>query len=191
MKATATKIRLQTNEDNQVELVLTLKETRLQIQKEAVELKSIIEQGKQLTLELTQLKRKRSLDANSYCWVLCQKIAETISKDKGVIYTKEDIYKRAIREVGQFETLAVTEAAAEQFIKVWDSRGLGWYAEEMDSKIAGCKKIIAYYGSSCYDTKAMSRLIEYIVQDAKQLKIETMTPNEIASMVDKWDKKAS
>ena len=191
MKATATKIRLQTNEDNQVELVLTLKETRLQIQKEAVESKSIIEQGKQLTLELTQLKRKRSLDANSYCWVLCQKIAETISKDKGVIYTKEDIYKRAIREVGQFETLAVTEAAAEQFIKVWDSRGLGWYAEEMDSKIAGCKKIIAYYGSSCYDTKAMSRLIEYIVQDAKQLKIETMTPNEIASMVDKWDKKAS
>jgi len=141
---------------------------------------------KKLSKIETTNRQKRSLDSNAYCWILCQKMAEVLSKDKGRIYTKEDMYKTAIREVGQFETLAVMEDAAEQFIKVWNSRGLGWHAEEMDSKIAGCKKVIAYYGSSCYDTKAMSVLIDYIVQEAKELNIETMTPQELSLMKQEW-----
>ena len=47
-----------------------------------------------------------------------------------------------------------------------------------------------YYGSSSYDTQQMSRLIELAVADAKELGIETLTPNEIAELLAFWgDKK--
>ncbi len=178
MKATASKITLQYDEKGLPILLLSLinKNSLNELQ----ELKTAIENGKQLSVEIKPYRHKRSLEANSYCWVLCQKIAEVIHS------TKEQVYKSAINDVGQFEMLAVQEEAAEQFISVWNSRGLGWYAEEMDSKIKGCKKIIAYYGSSCYDTHAMSVLIDYIVSSAKELGIETMTPEELSGMKAEW-----
>ena len=172
----ASGIRLQYNEDGKVEIVLSTDVSRLDIS----ELKEIISKGKELAVQIKQYRRKRSLDANAYCWVLCQKIAEIIRS------TKEEVYRKAIREVGQFEILAIQEDAAETFIKIWNSRGLGWYAEEMDSKIPNCKKIIAYYGSSVYDTKQMSVLIDYIVQECKELGIETLTPQELAVLKREW-----
>ena len=39
--------------------------------------------------------------------------------------------------------------------------------------------MVLYYGSSVYDTKQMSALIDHIVQDCKALGIETKTPAEI------------
>lgn len=43
-----------------------------------------------------------------------------------------------------------------------------------------------YYGSSCYDTKQMSSLIDHLVQDCKALGIETLTPQELARMKEEW-----
>jgi len=36
------------------------------------------------------------------------------------------------------------------------------------------KRIVVYYGSSTYDTKQMSALIDSLVQDAQALGIETL-----------------
>ena len=135
---------------------------------------------KELSVEIKPYRKRRSLDANAYCWVLCQKIAEKIGG------TKEDIYKEAIRKAGQFDFIAVTDSAADQFLKAWQSKGLGWYAEALESKIEGCKKIMVYYGSSVYDSKEMAHLIDYIVSECKELGIETMTPAEISRMMNEW-----
>jgi hypothetical protein len=181
MKSTTTTLRLQFNESGKPELTLTLSCTRQEAMAMVAEGREILAKG-ELEVELKKKTKRRSLDSNAYCWNLCQKIAEVIRS------TKEEVYKKAIREVGQFETLAVKEEAAEQFIKVWNSRGLGWYAEEMDSKLEGCKKIVAYYGSSCYDVRSMAILIDYIVQECKELGIETLTPQELARMNEEWGK---
>jgi hypothetical protein len=178
MKTIASKITLQYDEKGLPILLLSL--TDKSSLNELQELKKATENSKQLSVEIKQYRQKRSLDANGYMWILCQKIAEVIPS------TKELVYQSAIRDVGQFEMLAVQESAAEQFISVWNSRGLGWYAEEMDSKIPGCKKIVAYYGSSCYDTHAMSVLIDYIVSEAKNIGVETLTPAELSRMKQEW-----
>jgi hypothetical protein len=136
--------------------------------------------GKELSVEIKPYKARRSLDANAYCWVLCQKLAEKIGG------TKEDIYKEAIRKAGQFDYIAVTEKATDQFIKAWQSKGLGWYAEALESKIDGCKKVMVYYGSSVYDSKEMAHLIDYIVEECKEQGIETMTPDELAILKQEW-----
>ena len=44
-------------------------------------------------------------------------------------------------------------------------------------------------GSSVYDTKSMTRLINLIVDLAKSLNIETKTPAEIKSLLESWDNK--
>ena len=108
--------------------------------------------------------RKRSNDANAYCFVLCQKIAEVIKS------TKENVYKAAIRQVGQFEILPIKNEAVDRWIETWDSKGLGWFAEILeDSKLPGYKKVISYYGSSVYDSREMAVLLDEIVNQCKEL----------------------
>ena len=67
-----------------------------------------------LNIELKKWYQKRSIDANNYCWVLCEKIAQELSKD-GTMMTKEDIYKDAVRTVGAFKPLIIEEKAFEKF----------------------------------------------------------------------------
>lgn len=75
----------------------------------------------------------------------------------------------------------------EGWIEIWESRGLGWQAEVMrDSKFEGYTNVINYYGSSVYDTKEMSLLIDEIVTQAKELKIEVMSPGEIEQLKEQW-----
>ena len=51
------------------------------------------------------------------------------------------------------------------------------------------KIINAYYGSSSFNTKQMSRLIDGLVQDCRDSGIETKTQAEINSLLESWDKK--
>ncbi|MFQ8836333.1 MAG: hypothetical protein ACLR8L_00235 [Oscillospiraceae bacterium] len=46
--------------------------------------------------------------------------------------------------------------------------------------------IRAYYGSSRYNAKQMGRIIDLVVEDAKDLGIETLTPDELARMNLEW-----
>lgn len=150
---------------------------------------SIVEQLKnenKLNIELKKWYKKRSLDANSYCWVLCNNIANELSKD-GII-TKEEIYKDAILQVGTFEPFIVQEKTFENFKRIWKKQGLGFLVQEVSRKDK-CVKVNCYYGSSTYDSKEMSLLIEILVQLAKSLNIETKSKAEIDSLLREWDKK--
>lgn len=182
MKAEA--IKIQYPEDTKMmEIVLTTPKCNETL-KEVARLKEIIVKGKELQVDIKQYRAKRSLDANAYCFVLCQKIAEVIKN------TKEFVYKTAIREVGQFEIVPIKNEAVERWIESWNSKGLGWFAEVLeDSKLEGYKKVISYYGSSVYNAKEMNILLEEIIRNAKELDIETMTPKEIESMLSEWGKK--
>jgi hypothetical protein len=180
MKSNASNIGLQYNEEGLPQIILTV---RGNIRQEVSELKEIISKGHELAVEIKQYRERRSLDANAYCWVLCQKLAEKIGG------TKEDIYKEAIRRAGQFDFVAVADKAADQFIKAWQGKGLGWYAEASESKIEGCKKIMVYYGSSVYDSREMAHLIDYIVSECRAQGIETLPPDELARMKNEWGAK--
>jgi hypothetical protein len=63
--------------------------------------------------------------------------------------------------------------------RAWEQNGLGWQTEAMASKINGCTNVILYYGSSTYDTKQMSLLVDQLVCEAKELGIETLPPDEL------------
>ena len=128
-------------------------------------------------------KEKRSLDSNSYFWILCDKLAEKTG------IPKSEIYKKAIKEIGgNSDVLCLKNDAVETFCKAWESRGLGWQTDRLPSKIGGCTNVVVYYGSSTYNTMQMWLLIQNIVDECKEQGIETMTPEELDSMMKGGDK---
>ena len=139
-------------------------------------------------VEIKKHRQKRSLNANAYCWVLCDKIADKLSNDK-IPYTKEDIYREAIRQVGVFKDfLNLTPEDAKTLQHAWEMLGTGWVTEQVDYSPNGENVTIrCYYGSSQYNTKQMSRLIDSLVQDCRALGIETDTPEQINKMLSLWE----
>lgn len=126
---------------------------------------------------ITRRKNKRSLDANAYAWVLIDKIAGKLHKSKA------EVYREAIKDIGGVsEAVCVQDKAVDRLCQTWEAQGLGWQTEKAVSKIDGCTTVFLYYGSSTYDTRQMSVLIDHLAQDAKALGIETMTPEEIARL---------
>jgi hypothetical protein len=132
--------------------------------------------GKRLDIGLKEYKPKRSCEANRYMWTLCEKIAE----NQGV--TKEEVYRKNVREVGVFTTLTLAATAYDKFSDEWKRRGIGWFIDLIGTN-GPYVDIFAYYGSSTYDTKQMSRLIKSIIEDAQALGIPTETPAELALLL--------
>ena len=102
------------------------------------------------------------MTANSYLWVLCDKVAKKINS------TKEEVYQNAVKSVGVYEDIAVVSMGADKFVRNWEDKGIGWFADNFgESKVKGANRIRVYYGSSVYDQQEMSRLVDYVVEEAK------------------------
>lgn len=139
--------------------------------------------SKEVSVEIEVKRNKRSLDANGYLWVLCDKIADKIQS------TKTEIYQSAIREVGVFtDKIWMCREAVKTFTKVWNDEGIGYMVDELSER-DGMVNLRCYYGSSSYNTKQMSRILDHIVREAKELGITTETPEQIRKMVSLWEDK--
>lgn len=142
--------------------------------------------GVQLVAEIKPKVKKRSLSANGKCWAICDEIARELSKD-GQIYTKEDIYMEAIRNYGAFVDKTIPGELVQDWISLWNTRGLGWMAEEI-AIYKDRSEVRCYVGSSRYDTAQMARLIDGLKNDAEALGIDVLTESERALLLDEWDK---
>lgn len=134
-------------------------------------------------LEIKEYRKKRSLDANAYAWVLIHKLAEAMR------IPPEEVYIQNIPKVGNnYTPMCVMEKDVERFRKSWQSNGLGWPVLDLGvSQVPGCRNLMAYHGSSTYDTAQMSRLIDNLVQDCKALDIETLSEEKLSLLKDAWD----
>jgi DNA-binding XRE family transcriptional regulator len=188
LKATAANATLKFWHDNgklKPEITLALTDHPEQIQNTFSPLIQAVEKGKKLSVTIEPARKKRSLDSNSYLWILCQKIAESIRT------TKEEVYRKLVRDVGQFEIVPIRADAVNEFIRMWSGRGLGWFAEaEGDSKLDGYCRVVMFFGSSVYDSTQMAILIDEAVTQAKELGLETLPPDELEAMKNLWEGKA-
>ena len=134
-------------------------------------------------LTVKEHRKKRSLDANAYAWVLIGKLADAMRIPPTVVYTN------AIQNIGgNYEVIPIREEAVDKFKEIWEKQGLGWPCVDMGpSKIQGYRNLRAYYGSSTYDTRQMSRLIDSLIQDCKALDIETLSEEKLSAMMEGWN----
>lgn len=141
-----------------------------------------IKDEEKLSIKAVKYKQKRSLDANAYCWTLLHKMAQKTYE------SAEELYRGYIRDFGVCEIMPVKEDAIDRWCEIWRGKGYGWLTEDMGPcrNFKGYRNIKCFYGSSAYNTAEMSRLIDAIVQDCKELGIETMTSDEIARLKATW-----
>lgn len=138
------------------------------------------ENGKYVA-ELKEHRKKRSMNANNYFWQLVDQIAEKLGREK------EELYLEYVKRVGPFKDFTLSEDEAKTFRVAWSMLGTGWPTEQVDYSPSGREVIVrAYYGSSQYNTRQMSRLIDMAVEDAKDLGIEVLTPMELERMKGEW-----
>lgn len=127
--------------------------------------------------ELYVKKKKRSKDQNSYFWELLQQLCFEMNLD--VIQE----YKKRVKELGIFKQWEIDTINVPTFEKLWSDRGIAWFTEKVEE--IGNKTIInAYYGSSSYNSKQMSRLLDNLVQDCKEVGIQTLDMLEIERSID-------
>lgn len=135
----------------------------------------------EVAVEIKKYRKRRSLDANAYAWVLIDRLAEKLRMPK------LDVYRELIRNIGGVsQTVCVQDKAVQDLISGWSHNGLGWFAETMPSKLAGCANVVLYYGSSSYDSAQMSALLDLLIDDCKAQGIETTTPEELAKYKEEW-----
>lgn len=138
-----------------------------------------LEQGKDYRIKLSKWTEKRSLDSNSYAWLIISKIADKVGS------SKEEIYEQMLCAYGTVddEVPPITVIAGVDMSKFAD------HFFRFDSRKIGDKEFDCYLrikGSSEMDSKEMSHFIDGIVFEAKQLGIETLPPEEIRLMNERW-----
>jgi hypothetical protein len=126
-------------------------------------------------VKIDKHREKRSLNANAYLWKLVTEIGNVLSK------SKEEVYLQMLKDYGQSMLIPVPRGTI-------PSRIIKYYEFECSSQLNGkdADWYKCYIGSSEYDTKEMSILLEGVVQEAKNLGIKTKDDIELERMIDKW-----
>lgn len=143
--------------------------------KELIPMLLSLDMDKVYSVEIKEYKRKRSLNANDYFWSLCGKLGNELR------VSKEEMYIELLERYGQFEVASVlSHIDVTHYFK--------YFKEVGKSKLNG--KEFTHYrvfkGSSEYDTREMSILIDGVVSECQDLGIETMTPNELERLKAMW-----
>ena len=129
-----------------------------------------------LNEEIEVKRKKRSKNANSYFWELLQKLCQEMNLDLIAEY------KKRVKELGICQTFELDTKNVPTFVHIWEDKGIAFFTEKVEE--IGNKTIInAYYGSSSYNSKQMSRLIDNLVQDCKEVGIQTLDELEIERML--------
>lgn len=144
-----------------------------------------------LDIEIKKHRRKRSLDANRYYWELASRLAESLH------VSKPYIHNYLLRRYGQIEM--IDEQAV--YIVIPDTESAQKSVDEAQTyhlkptpQVKQGKGSTMYRtymmlkGSSEYDTKEMSHLIDGLVSECKEMGIETLSPTELERMMTEYEK---
>jgi len=133
---------------------------------------------KKYAVEIKEYRPKRSLDANAYLWALLDRLAEALGT------TKEELYRLYVKQYGLFRDFSLDSDEVNTFCHAWGMIGTGWITEPVDYTEDGERQVIrAYYGTSTYNSRQFTRILNAVIDECKMQGIETLTPDELARMM--------
>lgn len=126
---------------------------------------------KEKKYEIKEYKQKRSLSQNSYAWVLINELANKMRM------SKEEMYIQLLEDYSQCLMIPVEKGKKPNgYFKYYKYIA----TTNINGKEADYYKV--FKGSSEFNTEEMSIFLDGIIQECKQLDIQTLTPNEIRMM---------
>ena len=131
--------------------------------------------GKQVNLEMSINRDKRSLNANAYLWTLLTQIAEKLNS------SKDEIYIEMLARYGQCTYIVCKPEAVDKIKQEWRTvKELGTFNLNGNIGI----QLQCFYGSSTYNSKEFSVLLDGVVSECKELGIETLDDVELKQLID-------
>ncbi len=136
-----------------------------------------LDRDKKYKLNIKENKKKRSLNANAYLWKLCTEMANVLR------LSKEEVYFNMLKHYGQSEIISIlSNINIDGYFKYYEVAG----TSTLNNKEFTHIKI--FKGSSEYDTREMSILIDGVVQECTNLGIPTITEKELNNLKGSWKK---
>lgn len=133
--------------------------------------KWLFNQSREKLFEIKEHKEKRTLTQNAYMWSLINEIANKMR------LSKEETYIKMLKDYSQSMIVTIrADIDVSKFFK--------YYEFEREAQISGVdfKIYKVYEGSSQMDKNEFKVLLDGVIQEAQQLGICTLTPDEIAKL---------
>lgn len=136
-------------------------------------------------LEIDKFQEKRSLNANAYFHLLVNKIAavQKIGNDECKILMNLEYGTPATNENGE-EIIAKVPASTDMSQIYEYSK---WIADKKEQSGVETSYYLLYKRTHTLNKEEMARLIDGVVEVAKENGIETRTPEQIAEMIGLWE----
>lgn len=137
-----------------------------------------------LSIEVKKFFKKRSGKQNNLFWYCL----EGLRKSQNPPLTKEEIYFKELKEWGVSEHVWMIAKAFDQFKQQWKTAEV---VREYEHEGEKWVEIIAYYGTSTYNTQQFTHLMNGILRDMEELGIERPTSSEMRRFIEQWEKNPS
>lgn len=136
---------------------------------------------KEIKLEFKKNTKKRSLNANALLWKCLGDIANSLNADKW------DIYLQMLKRYGKYTYICVKPDVVESVKSQWrECEELG--AIDINGQTA--VQLLCYFGSSTYDSKEFSVLLEGVMSEMHEIGLKTPEDEEIERSLKLWENKA-
>lgn len=137
----------------------------------------------EVAIDIKKAGKGRSKDANAMCWALCSDIGKAFTPPRA----KEDVYRDAIKAVGVFTPVIVTNWDIETVRRRWAEKGVGWFAEVADADSVGHTWVNLYYGTSAYSVDEMRLVLDWLIDQAEQMQISIpLSKADEEEMLERW-----
>lgn len=132
-----------------------------------------------LNIDFRKFRNKRSLDANGMLWACLGQIAATLRTDKW------DVYLRMLRRYGQYTYVCVKPHAVEAMKANWrECEVIG----ELDINGQKAVQMLCYFGSSTYDTKDFSILLDGVISEMEEMGLPVPPSEDMKRALESWEK---
>lgn len=131
-------------------------------------------QDRNKLFDITEHREKRSKDANALLWACLGELAGALRSDKWTVYLQ------MLKRYGQYTYICVKPKAVEAVKKQWRE------CEEIGHITVGGQEavqMLCYFGSSTYNSKEFSILLDGVISEMKEMGLDTPTDREFKRVI--------
>ena len=163
--------------DGHLSITLDLNE-----QADSIEQINQMDKDQLLSIEIKPYRKPRSLDANAMLWA-CIKDMQTVLGG-----TKMEIYKKLVQRYGQYDVLSMKKVALPM---IRNSFRVVEVILEYIYNDEAWVDAMCYYGTSTYNSKDFSVLLEGVIDEMHELGLKPPPSKDIQKGLELWENKVS
>lgn len=134
-----------------------------------------------LSISAKKYRQKRSLDANGLLWSCLGQIAASMNPP----VDKWDVYLQMLKRYGKFTYICVKPNVVDAMKAQWrECEVVG----EVDINGQKAVQLLCYFGSSTYDTKEFSVLLDGVISEMAEMGLQVPPSQDMQRALEQWEK---